>query len=46
MIQKYIRTFLPVDYAITDWASIQPFYSDLLARTLASLDGLKQFLAD
>ena len=46
MIQKYIRTFLPVDYCITDWASIQPFYDNLLARVLSSLDDLKQFLAD
>lgn len=46
MIQKYIRTFLPIDYTITDWTSIQPFYNDLLARDLSSLDGLKQFLAD
>ncbi|WP_419241437.1 M3 family oligoendopeptidase [Cardinium endosymbiont of Nabis limbatus] len=46
MIQKYVRTFLPVDYALTDWASIEPFYNDLLARVIASLEALKQFLAD
>lgn len=45
-MQKYIRTFVPVDYVITDWASMQPFYSNLLARDLSSLDGLTQFLAD
>ncbi|AXI24586.1 M3 family [Cardinium endosymbiont of Sogatella furcifera] len=46
MIQKYIRTFLPVDYVLTDWPSIQPFYTNLLDRDLASLDGLTEFLAD
>ena len=45
-MQKYIRTFLPTDYVITDWPSIQPFYSHLLARGLSSLDDLRQFLAD
>ncbi|MGI2257171.1 M3 family oligoendopeptidase [Candidatus Cardinium hertigii] len=45
-MEKYIRTFLPTDYVITDWASIESFYSHLLARDLSSLDGLKQFLAD
>ena len=45
-MQKYIRTFLPPDYVITDWTSIQPFYSHLLARDLSSLDDLRQFLAD
>ncbi|WP_243518461.1 MULTISPECIES: M3 family oligoendopeptidase [unclassified Candidatus Cardinium] len=42
---KYLRTFLPIDYIITDWASIQPFYDNLLARHLATLDDLKKFLA-
>ncbi len=41
-----MRTFLPVDYTVTDWASIQPFYSNLLDRDLASLEDLIRFLAD
>lgn len=46
MMQKYIRTFLPTDYSITDWASIQDFYNNLLTRELNSLEHLKKFLAD
>ncbi len=46
MIQKYMRTFLPVDYAVKDWPSIQPFYKNLLARDLAASDDIRQFLAD
>lgn len=45
-MQKYIRTFLPTDYSITDWASIQDFYKNLLTRELNSLEHLKKFLAD
>lgn len=46
MMQKYIRAFLPTDYSITDWASIQDFYKNLLTRELNSLEHLKKFLAD
>lgn len=46
MIQKHIRTFLPVNYTITDWPSIQIIYNNLLARNFSSLGDLKQFLAD
>ncbi|ROT47056.1 M3 family oligoendopeptidase [Candidatus Cardinium hertigii] len=45
-MQKYTRTFLPLDFSITDWASIQPFYDNLLARNILSLDDLKQLLVD
>ena len=45
-MKKYIRTFLPLDFAITDWSSIAFFYQKLLARELSSVDALKQFLAD
>jgi len=46
MIKKYKRTFVPVDFCVTDWASIQPFYDDLLSRDITSLNHLKKFLMD
>lgn len=45
-MKKYIRTFLPLDFAITDWASVQPFYENLLARDISSQERLKNFLID
>ena len=46
MQKIYTRTFLPIDFSITDWASIQPFYDELLNRDITSLEPLKQFLID
>ncbi|MDD9139483.1 MAG: M3 family oligoendopeptidase [Candidatus Cardinium sp.] len=46
IIQKYRRTFLPSDFKLTDWASIQPFYDQLLTRDVSSIERLRAFLAD
>lgn len=34
------RTFLPVDYSITDWESLQPYFDKLLEEDPQGLEGL------
>ncbi|WP_339044075.1 M3 family oligoendopeptidase [Cardinium endosymbiont of Tipula unca] len=45
-MKKYVRTFFPLDFSITDWASVQPFYENLLARDISSQESLRKFLVD
>lgn len=45
-MKKYVRAFLPSEFSITDWSSIQPFYDNLLTRDISSEESLKKFLAD
>ncbi len=40
------RTYLPVDFAVTDWETLQPFYEELANRTLESADDLRKWIAD
>ncbi len=43
-IQKKLRTFLPQDFKITDWQSLQPFFDDLKNRKIDSAAELEQWL--
>jgi oligoendopeptidase F len=45
-IQKKPRTFLPEDYKITDWDSLQPYFEQLKNRPLQSRSDLTQWLSD
>ena len=38
--------FLPKTFAVTQWAAIQPYYEQLLARELPSLEALRQWFLD
>ncbi|MEZ0608525.1 M3 family oligoendopeptidase [Fibrella sp. WM1] len=40
------RHFLPESYELTDWAHVQPFYDDLLQRSIDSADDLRRWFAD
>ncbi len=40
------RTFLPQDFVLTDWASIEPFFIDLESRNLDTQAALEQWLAN
>ena len=40
------RNFLPKDFTVKQWASIEPFYAQLLSRVLASLPDLRQWIED
>lgn len=45
-ISKIRRNFLPEDFAITDWASLEPWLQNLMARDIHSLDAFEKWLAD
>ncbi|MBW7913828.1 MAG: M3 family oligoendopeptidase, partial [Taibaiella sp.] len=46
MIEKIKRNFLPADYQLTDWASLEPYLEDLKNRTLDSKEALSQWMRD
>ncbi len=45
-IQKIPRSFLPADYIVTDWISLEPYFKDLTERPLNSKADLSQWLQD
>jgi oligoendopeptidase F len=45
-IQKLTHHYLPKDYVLTDWASIEPFFKELLDRPLTESELLERWLLD
>ncbi len=45
-IEKTPRTFLPEDFKVTDWAALQPWFDELLARELPTKADLEHWLRD
>lgn len=45
-IRKLPRRYLPADFVLTDWPSIEPFFAELNSRELNSLPALEQWLQD
>jgi len=45
-IKKLPRHFVPKDFALTDWACLEPFFKDLLERNIDSKADLEQWLKD
>ncbi|MEO8174009.1 MAG: M3 family oligoendopeptidase, partial [Sediminibacterium sp.] len=45
-IKKLERHFVPVDFLLTDWASLEPFFKGLAERPLQSPADLEQWLKD
>ena len=45
-IQKLPRVFLPKDFSINNWESLEPYFKDLGERTINSLPDLEQWLKD
>ena len=45
-IQKLPRHYLPVDFTITDWKGLEPYFSELDRRELDSAAALEQWLKD
>jgi oligoendopeptidase F len=43
---KKERQYVPADFIVTDWAALEPFYSELLERPLPSLAAVQQWLRD
>ena len=45
-IQKLQHSFLPVDFALTDWKTLEPYFIQLAERKINSLSDLEQWLQD
>ncbi len=45
-IEKPVRVFLPENFIVSDWNSIEPFFVDLSERPLNSADDLEKWLVD
>src|SRR6476620_5534796 len=45
-ITKLPRHFIPKDFKVTDWQSLEPFFKDLLDRKLDTPQALEQWLKD
>lgn len=45
-ITRKPRTFLPDDFVLTDWSSIQPFFAELSSRDLSSKQDLEHWFLD
>ena len=45
-IQKLDRHFIPADYSVSNWESLEPFFKDLLERKIDSPIDLEKWLKD
>ncbi len=45
-IEKIKRTFLPADFVLTDWAALEPWFTNLVDRKLDTLQDLENWLHD
>jgi len=45
-IKKIQRNFLPLDFQISDWSSLEPWFVDLEQRALQTVQDLEKWLAD
>ncbi len=45
-IQKTARHFIPNDFSITNWESLEPFFKTLLEREIGTIAELEQWLKD
>lgn len=45
-IEKLPRHFLPADFIVTDWATLEPYFKDLLERPVGSYRELEKWLLD
>lgn len=45
-IKKLERSYLPADFTVKDWASLEPFFKELAERPIQSVTDLEQWLKD
>jgi len=45
-IQKLPRHFLPADFTVTAWDTLEPYFTDLRDRNIGSAEELQQWLKD
>jgi oligoendopeptidase F len=46
VIQKLPRHFLPADFVVKDWKTLEPYFKNLDERVISSLQELEQWLKD
>ena len=45
-IKKLPRKYLPEDFVVTDWSTIEPFFKELLEREIHSKEEMEKWLLD
>jgi oligoendopeptidase F len=45
-IKKLPRHFLPANFSVTTWKSLEPYFKNLLDREITTIQGLEQWLKD
>ncbi len=45
-IKKTTRTYLPENFTVTDWDSLEPYFKELVDRDISSIEKLEQWLKD
>ena len=45
-IKKLPRYFVPIDFIVTDWQNLEPFFKDLLERNIHKKEDLEKWLKD
>ncbi|HEV2355956.1 MAG TPA: M3 family oligoendopeptidase [Puia sp.] len=45
-LEKPVRHFLPADYVLTDWNSLEPYFKELEHRPLETREALEKWLLD
>ncbi len=45
-IKKIQRHFLPADFTVTDWETLEPYFKELLGRDISTKEKLEQWLKD
>jgi oligoendopeptidase F len=45
-IKKISRSFLPADFTVTNWETLEPYFKNLLDRDISTKEKLEQWLKD
>src|ERR1700741_4845899 len=45
-IKKIERHFVPEDFVVTDWTTLEPYFKNLLERNIETKESLEQWLKD
>jgi oligoendopeptidase F len=45
-IKKLERNYVPKDFKLTDWQTLEPFFKELVNRQINSRENLEQWLKD
>lgn len=46
VLQEHERAFVPKEFKVTTWSKLQPYYKELLKRTIGSRQELEQWIKD